>query len=200
MTKKELIALSDLNREDNIKYISSEAQGIAIALDSDRYAPTLCKLERAYICGRRKSEEQIAELEEKISVLLSCKNCPENKGGYICEKEYNDKCLAQKIQYIKELKEENADLKEEVNKIAFARGSLEEENAELNNFIMQSKKDGISPINALIIKNLGNQLTKAKEIISEYIRLANLEKEDTVAIWQLYHKAEQFIKDSEVKE
>ena len=66
MTKEELIALSDLNREDNIKYISSEAQGIAITLDSDRYAPNLCKLERAYICGRRKSEEQIAELEAQI--------------------------------------------------------------------------------------------------------------------------------------
>lgn len=64
--KDELIALSDLNREDNIKYISSEAQGIAIILDSDRYAPTLCKLERAYICGRRKSEEQIAELEAQV--------------------------------------------------------------------------------------------------------------------------------------
>ena len=42
---------------------------------------------------------------------------------------------------------------------------LEKENAELNNFIMQSKKDGISPINALIIKNLGNQLIEAIEII-----------------------------------
>lgn len=62
--REKLIALSDLNREDNIKYISSEAQGIAIALDSDRYAPTLCKLERAYICGRRKSEEQIEQLEK----------------------------------------------------------------------------------------------------------------------------------------
>jgi hypothetical protein len=41
------------------------------------------------------------------------------------------------------------------------------------------------------------QLTKAKEIISEYIRLANLEKEDTVAIWQLYHKAEQFLSEVE---
>jgi hypothetical protein len=69
MNKEELIALSDLNREDNIKYISSEAQGIAITLDSDRYAPTLCKLERAYICGRRKSEEQIAELEKENKVL-----------------------------------------------------------------------------------------------------------------------------------
>lgn len=53
-----------------------------------------------------------AELEKKISNLLSCKNCPENKGGLICQKEYEDKCLAQKIQYIKELKEENAELKE----------------------------------------------------------------------------------------
>lgn len=53
----------------------------------------------------------ISELEEKISVLLSCKDCPDNKGGYICQKEYEDKCLAQKIQYIKELKEENKELK-----------------------------------------------------------------------------------------
>jgi hypothetical protein len=51
-------------------------------------------------------EKENAELKAQISVLLSCKNCPENKGGYICEKEYNDKCLAQKIQYIKELKKE----------------------------------------------------------------------------------------------
>lgn len=55
------------------------------------------------------------ELEKEISVLLSCKNCPENKGGYICQKEYENKCLAQKIQYIKELQEENAELKERVS-------------------------------------------------------------------------------------
>ena len=67
--EKELIELSDLNREDNMKYISSEAQGIAIKLDSDRYAPTFCKLERAYICGRRKSEEQITELISKLEEL-----------------------------------------------------------------------------------------------------------------------------------
>lgn len=33
------------------------------------------------------------------------------KGGYVCFKEYNDKCLAQKIQYIKELKEEIEEMK-----------------------------------------------------------------------------------------
>ena len=59
--------------------------------------------------NERESEDCkcIEELEQKISVLLSCKNCPENKGGYICKKEYENKCLAQKMQYIKELKEDN---------------------------------------------------------------------------------------------
>lgn len=59
-----------------------------------------------------KACEEIADLEEKISILLSCKNCSENKGVFICQKEYENKCLAQKIQYIKELQEENAELKE----------------------------------------------------------------------------------------
>lgn len=55
---------------------------------------------------------RIKELEEKISVLLSCENCQENKGGLICQKEYEDKCLTQKIQFIKELQEEIEELKE----------------------------------------------------------------------------------------
>lgn len=58
-----------------------------------------------------------AELEKKISILLSCKNCPNNKGGYICQKEYEDKCLSQKIQYIKELQEENNYLSEQIQKL-----------------------------------------------------------------------------------
>ena len=55
-------------------------------------------------------EKENAELEEKIGVLLSCKNCPENKGGWICVKEYEDKCLAQKIEFIKELEKEKCEL------------------------------------------------------------------------------------------
>ena len=70
MNKDELIGLSDLNREDNIKYISSEAQGIAITLNSDKYAPTICKLERAYICGRRKSEEQIEKVKYTLKKII----------------------------------------------------------------------------------------------------------------------------------
>ena len=61
-------------------------------------------------------EKEKAELQEKISVLLSCKKCPENKGGWICVKEYEDKCLAQKITFIKELKKENAEMKEQLTK------------------------------------------------------------------------------------
>lgn len=51
-------------------------------------------------------EKENAELQEKISILLSCKNCPENKGGWVCVKEYENKCLTQKIVYIKELEKE----------------------------------------------------------------------------------------------
>lgn len=92
--------------------------------------------------GYNKANE---ELEEKISVLLSCKDCPENKDGLICQKEYENKCLAQKIQYIKELKEENAELKEKLKP---------------ENCLKLLAKEGY-------IKFTSDQLTKAKEIIEE---------------------------------
>ena len=85
------------------------------------------------------------ELEEKISVLLSCKNCPENKDGLICQKEYENKCLAQKIQFIKELQQENAELKEKLKP---------------ENCLKLLAKEGY-------IKFTSDQLTKAKEIIEE---------------------------------
>ena len=68
------------------------------------------------VVGLKYNNKQIAELEEKISVLLSCKNCSENKGGLICAKEYENKCLAQKIEFIQELKKENAELKAQIKK------------------------------------------------------------------------------------
>ena len=37
--------------------------------------------------GDIEKHNKIVELQEKISILLSCKNCSENKGGYIW---YND--------------------------------------------------------------------------------------------------------------
>ena len=87
--------------------------------------------ESIFIQGYRQSEERIAELEEKISILLSCKNCPENKGGYICEKEYENKCLSQKIVYIKELKKEKRKLLGIIRDKDKVIQELEKENAEL---------------------------------------------------------------------
>lgn len=69
--------------------------------------------EHGFLAGLEYKNKENAELKEKISILLSCKNCPENKGGWICAKEYEDKCLAQKIEFIKELEKENAELKEQ---------------------------------------------------------------------------------------
>ena len=67
------------------------------------------------ICSKlSRLEKENAELEAKISVLLFCRNCPENKGGLLCEKEYEGRCLSQKIMYIKELK---AEMKEQLAKV-----------------------------------------------------------------------------------
>lgn len=90
-------------------------------------------------------KKENAELEEKISVLLSCKNCPENKGGWVCVKEYENKCLSQKIMYIKELKKENAELKDKL-KILIAVGNT-------------------------CTKGLNKQLTKAKELLAKWVEL-----------------------------
>ena len=64
--------------------------------------------------NKEELEKENAKLKEKISVLLTCKNCSENKGGWICAKEYENKCLTQKIVFIQELKKENAKLKKEL--------------------------------------------------------------------------------------
>ena len=84
-------------------------------------------------------EKENAELKEKISVLLSCQNCPENKGGWGCEKEYEDKCLTQKIMYIKELKKENCELLGVIQGKDKVIQELERENAELKNRNKESK-------------------------------------------------------------
>jgi len=87
-----------ITRQNHIKYFSGEAVKILLKNFAEEIVAEATK----------ELTEENNRLEGQISLLLSCKNCPENKGGYICEKEYNDKCLSQKIQYIKELKEELA--------------------------------------------------------------------------------------------
>lgn len=124
------------------------------------------------VVGLEYNNKQIAELEEKISVLLSCKNCPENKGGWICAKEYENKCLAQKIVFIQELKKENAKLKKELK---------------ISQRCWQDQKN--------ISLNANCSLHKAKEIIKDFILMAKVERlKDR---YETVDEAEQFLKESE---
>ena len=113
------------------------------------------------------------ELKEKISVLLSCKNCPENKGGWICAKEYENKCLAQKIVFIQELKKENAKLKKELK---------------ISQRCWQDQKN--------ISLNANCSLHKAKELIEELSSSLSVVGECDDEECELLNRAEQFLKDS----
>lgn len=137
------------------------------------------------VVGLEYNNKQIAELKEKISVLLSCKNCPENKGGWICVKEYENKCLAQKIEFIKELKKENAQLK---SKNCWKTCEYAEPKSQ---WISQHIQDV-------------EQLTKAKEIIKDYMTIVKgshttvcgvPEENRTIYVLKLNEEAEQFIKE-----
>lgn len=121
-------------------------------------------------------KKQIAELKEKISVLLSCKNCPENKGGWICVKEYENKCLAQKIEFIKELKKENAQLK---SKNCWKTCEYAEPKSQ---WISQHIQDV-------------EQLIKAKELIKEMLSI--LPKENIEGVYEITEEAEHFLREVE---
>lgn len=127
----------------------------------------VCAGIRTALIVSRQLEKRIAELEEKISILLSCKNCPENKGGYICEKEYEDKCLAQKIQYIKELKEENAELKKQVEQKQHLADVRLEQSLENYKLFSDERKARIDVDIAL--DDTTDQLSYAKTIIQDLL-------------------------------
>ena len=109
------------------------------------YLESLKCCEEAYNKGLAEGRK---EFEEKISVLLSCKNCSENKGGWICVKEYENKCLAQKIEFIKELEKEKCEL------LGIIQGK--------DKVIQELKKE----LNSMLVSK-NQQLAKAKEIIEK---------------------------------
>lgn len=193
--------------------------------------------------------ERISELEEKISVLLSCKNCSENKGGWICVKEYENKCLAQKIEFIKELEKEKCELlgiikgkdkviqelkKENANLKALRKYELNVAKLEMRNLIAEHEKENEQLQEKLNIRSCQNckhnnkscpkdgscvhynkwesyknsQLTKAKEIIKDYLTIAKgahitvcgvPEENRTIHVLKLNEEAEEFL-NSEVEE
>jgi hypothetical protein len=135
------------------------------------------------VCDKEELKNKCKEKAQELTI----KNVTDGKSKYYCSGYYKG-CLA--------------GLEYNNKQIA----DLEKENAELKNFIMQSKKDGISPINALIIKNLGNQLTKAKEIIKKFSEFVNNgieydpeHPQEHTDLWnKLCEEAKQFLKDFEV--
>ena len=167
--KDKLIELSDLNREDNIKYISSEAQGIAITLDSDRYAPTFCKLERAYICGRRKSEEQIADIKANCDLAIEGRDIK-----------------------IKELEKEIAELKadNDARKFAMAMSEKVEKQLREENEELKSEKGCETCTKFDEVK-----LTKAKELIEDMYDKIPASHSDYYK--DVMERARQFIKEIE---
>lgn len=120
----------------------------------------------------RELEKQVAELEEKISVLLSCKNCPENKGGFICQKEYENKCLAQKIQFIKELQEENAELKEfyENEYFQIADRTADEKIKELEKYQTEVTVDDYSPYDENTWGDMHEEWFVPKELVRDLLK------------------------------
>lgn len=108
---------------------------------------------------------------------------------------------------IKELQKENADLKEEINKIAFARGNVEEENAELKEELNKWKDEWQEQVQKATDEGYARtlqtiQLTKAKKIIKELCGMVRELNKPNVQLTNVDYslsEAEQFIKDSEVE-
>ena len=150
--------------------------------------------QRKDCCGNWVSyKDYIKELEAKL------KHAEENCINKTCVV-FKDKedCVAKLL----ELEKENADLKEEINKIAFARGNLEEENAELKGLkdvatLIRANNDTVTTLmqlnNMLVSKT--QQLTKAKEIIKKLIEAIHIW--DCKNLEEVETEAEQFL-NSEV--
>ena len=153
-------------------------------------------VKQAFLAGLEYNNKQIAELKEKISVLLSCKNCPENKSGWICVKEYENKCLAQKIEFIKELEKENEQLQEKLNIRSCQNYKHNKSCPNDGSCVHYSKWEDY--------KN--QQLTKAKEIIKDYMTIAKgahitacsvSEENRTIYVLKLNEEAERLISEVE---
>ena len=142
---------------------------------------------------KEKLKKENAELKEKISVLLSCKNCSENKGGWGCEKEYENKCLTQKIMYIKELKEEKCELLGIIQGKDKVIQELEKENAELK--LYAKALEETDNTNILHCMKVNGKLYKAKELIKEMLSI--LPKENIEGVYEITEEAEQFLRKSE---
>ena len=165
-------------------------------------------------------DKVVQELKEKISILLSCKNCPENKGGWICAREYENKCLPQKIVYIKELKKEKRkllgiirdkdkviqELEKEKEAEAYAIENWEyyeegkNDSKALKRAYRQGAEFGYNKAFVEADKNLKAIVTdfnKARELIEELSSSLSVVGECEEEECELLNRAEQFLRKSE---
>ena len=156
----------------------NEVREILEGFSEELSQANLNELSRVF-CLINGDEKRIADLEKENAELKA-------------DNDARKFAMAMSEKVEKQLREENADLKEEVNKIAFARGNLEEENAELKERADKADLDSVL---------FFNQLCKAKEIIQALLNnfAYPIGREDwTVEDKEIVDKAEQFL--SEVEE
>jgi len=130
------------------------------------------EVKQAYLAGAEPREKRIAELK--------------------ADNDARKFAMAMSEKVEKQLQEKIADLKEEINEIAFARGELEQENESLEN-----------------VKNIYiGDLIKARKIIKDYMIVATgdhttvcsvPEENRCINVLKLNEQAKQFLKDSEVE-
>lgn len=133
-----------------------------------------------YLDSAEPREKRIAELERKLQNFIAKKN--RNKACYSCANA-TERCFKNEIgcpcEKYKSYKDENAELKDKLE-VLIAVGNI-------------------------CTKGLNEQLTKAKEILEDIIKFQPYIDRDAMFLtigndWkEVIFKAEQFIKDSEVK-
>jgi hypothetical protein len=132
-----------------------------------------------YIDGAEPREKRIAELEATCNKWFEhLKNREE--------------------ELLNELNNQNAKYNKQIEELEKENAELIHENARLVTVIDKSKGCGISPLNYLIIKNLNDQLTKAKDHIKKLLDCLKQDTNDPQTnyyVCQYMDKAEQFLSE-----
>lgn len=164
-----------------------------------------------YLDSAEPREKRIAELEKEIAELDCQKN--RNKACYSCANA-TERCFKNEIgcpcEKYKSYKDENAELKEKVSYLEDNLRVARKDREKLQLDVAKGLKEFVKDYPATALRYLANekyveQLTKAKEILEDIIKFQPYIDRDAMFLtigndWkEVIFKAEQFIKDSEVK-
>ena len=184
MTKEELKQAAEERTKQYMNEHTEKYNCESTKLETDNYNAGLEQgYEEGFQDGAEPREKRIAELEAEVKEW-------KDKADLWCKtanlKDHN-------IMINKELEKENADLKEEINKIAFARGNLEEENAELKEKV--NILDNCDRLGDVITEAYKEQLTKAKNLLQNVADVCGCPNYDIPI--ELYADIEHFISEVE---